>query len=125
MTSRSHSRAWLPALTLAAFVVAFGATHLPPGNVPTAVSLNDKLMHALTYMVLGLLTRLSLRRQGPSPASSDSVVSFLIVMMYALFDEATQPIVGRTFELGDIAADTCGAFVGVFIACLMLRGARS
>ena len=125
MTSLSKSRAWLPALTLAAFVVAFSATHLPPGNVPTAVSLNDKLMHALTYLVLGLLTRLSLRRPKPSAASSDTIVSILIMMMYALFDETTQPIVGRTFELGDIAADACGAFVGVFVACLMLRGARS
>jgi len=82
-------------------------------------------MHALTYLVLGLLCRLNLRQTQPTLASSDSAVCVLVMMLYALFDEATQPLARRSFEFGDLLADVLGAAIGIALACLLLRGART
>jgi len=125
MTSTAKARSWLPAITLAAFAVAFTATHLPPANVPTAVSVNDKLIHAVTYLILGLLCRLNLRQKPPTLTASDNIVCILTMVLYALFDEVTQPLVGRSFEFGDLLADVIGAMIGCTLACLLLSGARS
>ncbi|MCA9255783.1 MAG: VanZ family protein, partial [Phycisphaerales bacterium] len=84
--------------------------------------LNDKLMHLVGYGGLGFATMwtLAIRRRRASlwPGFFGAWVAMLC---YALFDESTQPIVGRSFEWSDLAADATGAALGLLLALLIVR----
>lgn len=104
-------------LTALAYIFAYTATHVPAHRIPGALNPHDKLMHGLTYFVLGLLSCLWLCRAQPELSrSTHGMLSMLIVSIYALFDEVTQPIVRRTFEFADLVADWTGAALGIVIA---------
>ena len=88
----------------------FFLTHLPPSGIPASIEGLDKLAHFLGYSVLGFL--LFAVRKPEDQALGKTV---LILALYSLFDEATQPLVGRDFELWDIAADLLGATSGAWL----------
>jgi VanZ family protein len=95
---------------------AFVTTHVPPGDLPIPPGTNDKLMHFIGFTVLAFLTvwRLS---DMPRPVAFRALLLSLVgLAAYGIFDEATQPYFGRTFDLLDWAADIGGAVTGIAIA---------
>jgi VanZ family protein len=111
---RSRTVIW--ALCMAA---AFVTTHLPPPKLHLPPNIGDKVMHCAGYAALGILT---IWRTGDMLGKNKLrllVISFAGLAVYGIFDEATQPIFGRTFEWLDWAADLIGAAMGiaVIVAC--------
>lgn len=109
--------------TLWAFCIlsAFVVTHMPPPARPAPMLINDKLLHFVGFFVLGLLTVWRLgdgerRLRWPAIAGW---YAFLII--YGIFDEGTQELVGRSFEWTDWLADCSGAMVGMLICVIFLR----
>lgn len=86
--------------------LCFLFTHLPPSSVPSAVSSIDKLAHGGGYFVLGFLLFCNLKRWLPALS---------ILFVYGVFDELTQPLIGRTFEWVDLLADGLGGAAGVIL----------
>ena len=97
-------------------------THLPPSRVPGGGWINDKVMHLAGYTGLGLATLWALAMLSRRIVGGGVFFGAWLGMLgYALFDEVTQPMVGRSFEWGDLAADAAGAMVGLSLALLLVR----
>lgn len=109
-------------LWLSCLAGAFLATHLPPPRTPLRHVPSDKLLHAIGFAVLGMLT--IWQAAGGRTGLSRPVLAtrYLALLAYALFDEVTQPLVGRSFEWKDWLADAGGAATGMIIAYLLLAG---
>jgi hypothetical protein len=119
------------------FVCAFTATHLPPSKLPSAPWLSDKVEHLVGFAVLGFVTYWRFgpwQSTGTTREHSESsgqrsgrkglhrmhlLGAFLAV--YALIDEATQPLVGRGCEALDWLADMAGATIGLFAGSICFR----
>lgn len=93
------------------WIACFVATHvrLPPGE-PLFPHF-DKLVHFSMYAVLGLLLGLRLPTRQLA----------FVIGVYALLDETTQPIVGRTCDPVDLVCDLLGAGIGAYVAQRLLR----
>jgi len=78
--------------------------------IPTVdVNHIDKLYHLIAYSALmWWWAQLFLVRRLPSV--------FLVVVGFGVLIEFVQPLTGRFFEVADIAANTAGALLGLFIA---------
>ncbi len=100
---------------------AFVATHLPPLESPVPFMIRDKLMHFVGFTVLGILTIWRTTGGGARLVPRMVVGWYLALVAYALFDEATQELVGRTFEWADWVADCGGAAAGTFVGILCYR----
>ncbi|MCA9254811.1 MAG: VanZ family protein [Phycisphaerales bacterium] len=110
------------AVCAALYVAAFVMTHLPPSRVPGGGWINDKVMHLAGYTGLGLATLWALAMLSRRIVGGGVFFGAWLGMLgYALFDEVTQPMVGRSFEWGDLAADAAGAMVGLSLALLLVR----
>ncbi len=117
----TSSRRRLRAAAWAGFLaLCFYLTHTPPPAAHAPGVFNDKLLHLSGFTVLGWLT---LWRLGPrdrrSPAL-EAALWFLALASYAMVDELTQPLVGRTAELSDWIADLTGGALGM-LAVLIPR----
>ena len=95
----------------------FVATHLPPRHVPP-IPVNDKIEHVGGFTILAMLLSILIDRRSATRA-------FLIVvgicLIYGALDEWTQPFVGRSCDLRDWLADSCGAIVGSLFGLLITR----
>ncbi len=114
---------WRQHLTVLALTIywlaIFIATHWPTGpDLP--VPGGDKTVHFAAYCLLSVLlgsvcvsaSNARLEQTGlyrPFPA----VGVLLLIVLYAAFDELTQPLVGRFCESVDWMADVAGGAVGV------------
>lgn len=92
-------------ILIAYWILCFFLTHLPPSNVPQVANNFDKAFHFAGYMLLAILFQFN-RRRGV-------LVSLLVLTAYSLFDELTQPYVGRTFDWLDLLADFIGSSLGI------------
>ncbi len=92
---------------------AFTATHLPPSSTPSPAWINDKLLHFTGFFVLGVLTWWRFQPVRPEQMLRFGMTMLALLMLYALFDEWTQPLVGRTAEFADWTADAAGACLGI------------
>lgn len=103
----------LPVIWIACFIL----THIPRENVPETPSLPyiDKVVHFLMFSVLGWLLAKALYSRTDSKRTA-LVKTIGLLALYGIFDEVTQPIVGRTMELGDWIADVCGAACAATLA---------
>lgn len=105
---------WLTILTL---------TSLPAESLPS-VGFSDKIQHLLAFFVLGFFLYLNMVFQNKYKSLKKSPVyySILISILYAILDELHQLIVpNRSAEILDFVADAIGAFLGVYIALLILN----
>lgn len=92
---------------------AFVLTHTPPSKDPFhAWWLNDKVLHLIGYFILGFLTVWMIGRPGSGRRWRASALGFAGLLAYAVMDETTQPLVGRSCELSDWLADAVGAGIG-------------
>jgi VanZ family protein len=95
-----------------AWVGAFVATHIPVESLPKDLPGSDKTLHLVGYGALGLIFWLTLRVH--SMGIWRRIVTVMIVLtVYGLFDEATQPLVNRDFAWSDWLADIVGAALAV------------
>lgn len=92
-------------------------THLPKSKIPKQLTAaGDKSLHFLAFLALGFFAALAiqmhLRHRGFYAYILPTVV---FGSSYAWFDEVTQPLVGRWFDLQDILADGMGLVAGMLI----------
>lgn len=112
------------AVWLTCLAGAFTATHIPPPSKPLPFTPNDKLLHFVGFAGLGLLTAWQAASGRSAPASRKVAAWFLALIAYGALDELSQPIAGRSCELGDWLADCGGAAVGIIALTLyFLRSA--
>ena len=109
-------------VALSYLVFMFIMTHLPKQTVPrTLASANDKLLHALAFLVLGFVLSFAMRvRARHYGWYAYAIPTFVFGFLYAWFDELTQPWVGRYFDLQDLAFDGLGLAMGM----LLFEGVR-
>jgi VanZ family protein len=98
--------------------IKFRNVHLPHEELPI-----DKVIHFGMYLVLGFLARaavgLSRRASNHRGAVRWMHILLLVILFgWALLDELTQPMFGRTFEWFDWLSDILGILAGV--ACFQL-----
>lgn len=88
---------------------------------PAAAALNDKVVHAVIYAVLGLLVRLALagtRLRGLLAIAA----AVALASCYGVSDEFHQAFIpNRQADVKDWAADTTGAALGALAAAAFLR----
>lgn len=106
-----------PAIRISVWVVsmagAFALTHAPPPTHPKPHWwFNDKVYHAVGFLILGFLTVWMRRRRRSADDWRVCGGGLIGLLIYAVFDEVTQPLVGRSCEALDWLADALGAVVG-------------
>lgn len=106
-------------------LAAFIATHMPPPPRPAPMVINDKILHFAGFTVIGLLTVWRLGEGGRRIHPAQLVGWFLFLVMYGLFDEATQELVGRNFEWYDWLADCAGGAFGMLVGLFCMRWDRA
>ncbi len=114
----SGRRFWVACVLL--YVASFAVTHLPPGQIPGRVGLNDKLAHMVGFAALGIATAVTVQRSIRHRTVAMWFGVWAAMLGYAFMDEATQPWVGRSFEWLDVAADGLGAASGIGAVSLYL-----
>lgn len=93
------------------------AERIDPGNLHRFIRKNA---HFLLFMILGTLTANAMKAIGGS-----RMESFIICIVYAVFDEIHQEFVpGRAGELRDIFIDGAGALCGIWLFAMFdkIRG---
>jgi VanZ family protein len=118
---RRAAWAFVPALAYAAIIFALSAQSDPLPFLPPEIFLQDKLLHAAEYAVLGGLLVPALRAAGLRPRVA-LVASVVIASAFGATDELHQSFVpGRDAAVADWVADTVGAAVGALVATAALR----
>ncbi len=116
-------RYYLPPLVWMGLIFFFSAQpDLPSAPSPWLDTLLKKIGHALAYGVLAwlylrpLVARRLLRERFRHP-TVPHVISFSLVVLYALSDEYHQTLVpGRNGTLWDVGVDSLGALVAMLLA---------
>ena len=95
-------------------------SHLPQETMPTALGEHgfDKPVHFLAYGIITFLFIISLKKT----ATMLSVLFvFLAISVIGAVDELTQPFVGRTASIVDLAADILGIFTILLVSTVRRR----
>lgn len=91
----------------------FFGTHLP--QMPQSLAgHSDKLLHFCAYGGLAVLL-LSWRITRGRVSMRQLLVLWLMIGAYGIFDEVTQPLVGRDSDVKDWLADLTGAAIGLAV----------
>lgn len=111
--------------TLAALsylVFMFIMTHLPKERIPRTLELaGDKVLHTSAFLVLGFLLSLAVQIRVRSYGwFAYAIPTFVFGMIYGWFDELTQPLFGRFYDLEDLAFNGLGLVMGM----LLFEGVR-
>lgn len=101
----------------------FAGTHLPLKMEQITSHNNDKVLHLLGYGGLGLLIGARLARTASTPRRK--WLAWPAILLWAAFDEITQPLVGRTMDLYDWFADGTGSAIGLSVGLIVFRTQRS
>jgi hypothetical protein len=139
-------RRTLVALSILVWITSAVGTHVPldhsPGGLFSAGRIlhplarlarmclsfvSDKVIHAAAYFLLGGLLWLTLRAFGARLGRRAAAV-LLVAACWGAIDELTQPLVGRSPELLDWAADVAGAVAAVCLCtavALLVRAVRT
>jgi VanZ family protein len=100
------------------WLILFVLTHLPPDKIPKT-NVSDKTEHLVAYGLLAAVVHLSLwPRRWPIIKLALGVIG--VCMVYGVFDETTQPIVGRTCDIHDWLADITGAGTSILLMSLAM-----
>ena len=96
-------------------LAAFTATHLPPSSAPSVPWISDKILHFTGFFVIGIVTWWRFQPARPEQTLRFTAAMLAFLMLYALIDEWTQPLIGRSAEWSDWTADAAGACLGIGI----------
>ncbi|NCP19955.1 MAG: hypothetical protein GW855_12440 [Erythrobacter sp.] len=101
---------------VAALCLAFAMAIMPSGDGPGRI--NDKLLHGLTFFVLGGLSVAAFRHRS-------AVAMFFALAFFGGLIEIAQWWTdwGRSADMKDMAADLVGAALGLILASLITREA--
>lgn len=124
MLVQTPTRPWYfsrTALWAVCLMCAFIATHMPPPPRPAPMIINDKILHFVGFGVLGLLTAWRLGEGQRRITLSLLLGWYLFLVLYGIFDEGTQELVGRSFEWSDWLADCVGGLVGMLVCLACMR----
>lgn len=115
---------WLCIGVVCLVLVMFIMTHNPRfGHLPPMWRGGDGSLHFIGYGILGLVVTL-VHYNGWGQASLNftaTVGRWLVISLYGLFDELTQPIVNRGCQYSDYIADVSGAALGIAIGTLVVH----
>ncbi|MBC8216959.1 MAG: VanZ family protein [Planctomycetes bacterium] len=78
----------------------------------------DKPVHFLAYGIITFLFVISLKK---SPTVLSVLFVFLAISVIGAVDELTQPFVGRTASIVDLAADILGIFTILLVSTVRRR----
>lgn len=108
-------------------LVLFTMTHWPKLTVPGVVPRSDLWVHAGAFTVWTLLCVLASFFDANPLSRRNILLSMLVGVAYAGFDELTQaiPILKRTCAWDDFFADTLGVVIAGVIALVLSRRARA
>jgi VanZ family protein len=111
----------LAAVVWAVWVIAMGTSTNPPSNWLTKF-LGDKVLHAGSFAVGGMLWIHSLRRIGVPRYGLAATLGCLVAFIFGLLLEILQRrIPGRQADLKDLAADLIGIIVAMGLYLLVSR----
>ena len=110
MKAAGWARSWAPVVVVAGAIFYFSIVRHPLGGI-IAVPHADKLGHLVAYGVLGLLLARALGAHGSAVAAA--VAAAVWASAYGGALEVVQPLVGRTADFLDLAADVVGAAAAV------------
>ena len=120
---RRAAWAFVPALAYAAIIFALSAQSDPLPFLPPEIFLQDKLLHAAEYALLGGLLVPALRAAGLRPRMA-LLAAVVIASAFGATDEFHQSFVpGRDAAVADWVADTVGAAVGAMVGALVATAA--
>jgi len=110
---RSIVRLVLASILMTYWLAMFFGTHLP--RLPRSLAeQSDKVLHFVAYGGLAVLL-LGWRASRRAPTLQTVVMLWVLIAVYGLFDELTQPLVGRHCDVGDWFADIIGAGIGLTV----------
>ena len=119
MTSKYINSKWLTAFAIVLILIIV-LTHIPQSIISYHINIThfDKLLHVLSYGILGYLLFCSLKLRS-------KLVSFwvviLVVAVIAGLDELTQPLVQRCASIADWLADCIGVCSSCFLRLFIKR----
>lgn len=102
---------------IALWLCAFAATHIPADQMPLFSS-SDKTLHFLGFFGLAAAFLLTLTLHGLKPGRR-IVIVLVSMILYAAFDELTQPLFNRYAAWSDWLADIAGATAAVILLELL------
>lgn len=103
------------------WILCFAVTHVPlRGQEPPIPGL-DKVIHLALYGMLAALFYFSIKSRT-APLMLQLKKTALILVLYSVFDEITQPLVGRTCDGWDLLADWLGLSIGLWVAVKISHG---
>ena len=97
------------------------------GGFISGLRFNDKLVHVLLYLVLGLVFSNFLYTLKPElPAIKSGLITCLFILLYGLSDEIHQIFVPRrNFSLLDLLADVVGGTAGWLLFLFLIQFGRN
>jgi VanZ family protein len=104
------------------WVVLLFLTSLPGPDIPQSITFNDKLEHLSAFGILGFLLALALQAQERFSYPKRNLIpaTLFIGSLYGALDELHQIFIpGRSCELNDWIADTCGIALGIGLSYIL------
>lgn len=104
---------WLPALIWAALI--FCGSSIPGADIKPWLIFQDKVLHTLVYLILGILLLRAFYKATPSLSDQKKYLfSFILVLFYGITDELHQAFVPlRDPSFLDVCFDALGGFLAV------------
>lgn len=107
-------------LALACYWVAlFISTHVPIERIPIVQGSSDKLAHIVAFAGLSGLFAITWRLTTGKLTFTNAIWIWLVVVVYGLLEELTQPFVNRVASVLDLLADGSGAALGLALYGLL------
>lgn len=108
-------------VTLAYASVIFYLSSRPWGGIPLFPHA-DKIIHLAIYFGLSALCVWSLRATALKWRSAIFPMAFVLATLYGVTDEVHQLFVpGRSCSVADLAFDGVGAFLGAWLAVIIVK----
>jgi len=118
MTSETHpSRRWRRIALIAcigSWAAAFVGTHGPLPEFPPSIDVSDKSLHVLGYFALTAVFWLTLLAFGKGGLTRINA-AVIVIPIYGILDEITQPLFHRWASVHDWVADLCGIVIAVTV----------
>ena len=110
----SNPRAWR--ILLACYwLTLFVLTHIPMTSVVRRVTTADKVAHVVAFAILAAVLATTWQLSAGRLSLPQLGWAWLVVVVFAAFDEWTQSFVGRQADIVDWIADAAGAAVGLAV----------
>lgn len=91
----------------------FIATHVPLPEDASPLPYADKVSHVIIYLILTFLLALWWQTRYQPVKRHQLLIIGAIMIIYSIFDELSQGLVGRTPQIWDGVADLVGTFLGL------------